>query len=90
MNRNLKPGPPAGGWNLELTKYLKFIFLLLTVVLLLASCQSVKPYQRVYLNDYNMKLGKKAIRGFGEKALTYREGSAGGGTGKSSGGCGCN
>jgi uncharacterized membrane protein len=69
---------------------MKRILLLLLSIILLASCQSVKPYQRVYLNDHFMKLGKKSVNDFGEKALSYREGSSGGGTGKSSGGCGCN
>ena len=63
---------------------------LLFVILALSSCQSVKPYQRVYLNDYFMKMGIRPVDTFGEKVQAYREGSAGGGTGKDSGGCGCN
>ncbi|MCU0371164.1 MAG: DUF4266 domain-containing protein [Bacteroidales bacterium] len=73
-----------------MTRYLTLILTFLLTLMLLSSCQSVKPYQRVYLNDHFMKMGKKPVDGFGEKALTYREGSSGGGTGKSSGGCGCN
>ncbi len=60
------------------------------LLIMLGSCQSVKPYQRVYLNDHFMQLGKKPIDGFSEKAMAYREGSSGGGAGKDSGGCGCN
>jgi len=69
---------------------LPLILLLLLATLMLSSCQSVKPYQRVYLNDYFMKMSKRSIDTFGEKVQAYREGSAGGGTGKDSGGCGCN
>jgi hypothetical protein len=72
--------------------YKVFSYLLITMisVLLLSSCQSVKPYQRVYLDDHFMKMGPKPVHSFGEKVMAYREGSAGGGTGKDSGGCGCN
>jgi hypothetical protein len=66
----------------------KVIALLLFVVM--ASCRTVKPYQRAYLNDSNMQLGKNGIEKFDENAQTYREGSSGGGNGKGSGGCGCN
>jgi hypothetical protein len=57
---------------------------------LLSSCVAVKPYQRVYLNDKHMQLGKPDIAAFDESAQTYREGASGGGNGKASGGCGCN
>ena len=71
-------------------KYLKLLLILFLAVFVLSSCQSVKPYQRVYLNDYFMKMGIRPIDKFGEKVQAYREGSSGGGTGKDSGGCGCN
>lgn len=57
---------------------------------LLSGCQVVKPYQRVYLNDHEMQVGPRASQRHDANALTYREGSSGGGTGKVSGGCGCN
>jgi hypothetical protein len=73
---------------------MKRILLLLSATFLLTalfySCQSVKPYQRVYLNDHFMRLSKRQVDQFGEKVHAYREGSSGGGTGKASGGCGCN
>ncbi|MDH4091900.1 MAG: DUF4266 domain-containing protein [Cyclobacteriaceae bacterium] len=56
----------------------------------LASCESVKPYQRVYLNDYEMKPGQPGSRKFEENVHAYREGASGGGSSKTSGGCGCN
>jgi hypothetical protein len=62
----------------------------LAVLLFMQSCVTVKPYQRVYLNDETMQLGKTGIEKFDENVHTYREGSSGGGSGKSSGGCGCN
>ncbi|UPK71232.1 DUF4266 domain-containing protein [Chitinophaga filiformis] len=62
----------------------------LLVLLVMQSCATVKPYQRMYLNDESMQLGKRGIEKFDENVHTYREGSSGGGSGKSSGGCGCN
>ncbi|HEX6891378.1 MAG TPA: DUF4266 domain-containing protein [Chryseolinea sp.] len=56
----------------------------------LSGCESVKPYQRKYLNDYEMKPGQPGSRRFEEQVQAYREGSSGGGSSKSSGGCGCN
>lgn len=55
-----------------------------------ASCKTVKPYQRSYLNDAAMQTGKSPTEQFGEAAHNYREGASGGGSGKGSGGCGCN
>lgn len=59
-------------------------------ILLLASCQSVKPYQRAYLNDHEMQAGQKSAAQPEQNAMSYREGASGGGGGKASGGCGCN
>lgn len=56
----------------------------------LSGCASVKPYQRMYLNDENMKAGKSLIDKTDYNAESFREGASGGGTGKTSGGCGCN
>lgn len=60
------------------------------VVLTVAGCESVRPYQRVYINDYEMQPGQPGARKFDEQAQTYREAASGGGSSKSSGGCGCN
>lgn len=60
------------------------------VILLTTSCTAVKPYQRAYLEDRDMKFKLTNPERFEQDAHTYREGSAGGGMGKSSGGCGCN
>jgi hypothetical protein len=68
------------------------------VVILIASlaafafiaCETVRPYQRAFLNDYNMQLGNSGIDKFDQSVHTYKEGASGGGNGKPSGGCGCN
>jgi TorA maturation chaperone TorD len=63
---------------------------LLLFLLFLGGCTSVKPYQRVYLNDTNMRPGKSTIGKTDFSAENYREGASGGGVGRTSGGCGCN
>ena len=64
-----------------------------TVLLLSAifsmSCQTVKPYQRSYLNDAAMKMGLSKGAGVESYAQMIREGASGAG-GKNGGGCGCN
>lgn len=60
------------------------------IISMLSSCTSVKPYQRAYLEDKDMVFKQNAPEKFEQSAHTYREGAAGGGMGKSSGGCGCN
>lgn len=60
------------------------------IALVVSSCQTVKPYQRAYLNDDNMQTGKQTIEKFSGNAHTYREAASGGAKGKTSGGCGCN
>lgn len=67
-----------------------FIVLIAGITLTTLSCTTVKPYQRAYLNDAEMQAGKLDIEKFDENMQTYREGASGGGSGKSSGGCGCN
>lgn len=69
--------------------FLKWLWAL-GLVLFLASCQTVKPYQRVYLNDHEMQAGQSGAASFEESVQTYREGASGGGSSKTSGGCGCN
>jgi hypothetical protein len=69
----------------------KHIWIVVALMLVVfTSCESVRPYQRVYLNDYEMKSGRPGSRAFEEGVQAYREGSSGGGSSKTSGGCGCN
>jgi hypothetical protein len=67
-----------------------YIVTVLIVLMILAGCQTVKPYQRVFLNDYYMKMSNRSIEKTEQNVHTYREGASGGGRGKTSGGCGCN
>ena len=57
---------------------------------LLASCSSVKEYQKNKLNDGEMTLGARKIEKTEMSFQTYREGASGGNGGKTGGGCGCN
>ncbi len=56
----------------------------------MASCQSVKPYQKVYLNDEAMELKIQETAMFEIYFQTYREAASGANGGKVGGGCGCN
>jgi hypothetical protein len=55
-----------------------------------AACKTVQPYQRTYLNDYEMQLSKNAGAKFEDYVHVVREGGTVPGGVKSSGGCGCN
>jgi hypothetical protein len=66
------------------------LLLFVLIVLTGTACQSVKPYQRQFLNDYEMQAGYPGARNFEQYVQAYREGAIGGGGSKSSGGCGCN
>jgi hypothetical protein len=73
-----------------LTKKLSRLLILMVILLVVfASCQSVKPYQRAFLNDRDMQFGSQTAEGMELKAQAYREGASGAGKGKTSGGCGC-
>jgi hypothetical protein len=69
----------------------KTFFIFLTgFACLLAACKTVHPYQRTYLNDYEMQLSKNAGAKFEDYVHVVREGGTVPGGVKSSGGCGCN
>jgi hypothetical protein len=57
---------------------------------LLASCTTVKGYQKNKLNDSEMVLGTKKVQKTETSFQTYREGASGANGGKTGGGCGCN
>lgn len=71
-------------------KFLHSVVLLAIVAIITTACESVKPYQRVYLNDREMKMGQRGARTFETNVQAYRETAVGGGSKKASGGCGCN
>ena len=64
------------------------LFFLCVIVCLLASCQTVKPYQRMYLNDPDMQIGTLQGAKYEYSVQTYREGAAGAKGSSAGGGCG--
>ncbi|MBN1822210.1 MAG: DUF4266 domain-containing protein [Prolixibacteraceae bacterium] len=62
----------------------------LIVALALSSCVAVKEYEKVYVNDPDMKLMANTNERFETNFQVYREGAAGANGGKTGGGCGCN
>lgn len=62
----------------------------LFMILLLTSCATVKEYEKVYINDPDMKLAAHTNERFETNFQVYREGAAGANGGKTGGGCGCN
>ncbi len=56
----------------------------------LFSCAQVKGYERVHLNDEEMKQRVKTCAHFENYYQVIREGASGAGGGKTGGGCGCN
>jgi hypothetical protein len=67
----------------------------LSILLLVAtgafsSCQAVKEYNKMYLNDAEMGLSARKVEKTEMNYLLYREGASGANGGKTGGGCGCN
>lgn len=62
----------------------------ITTALVLASCTTVKEYQKSRLNDGEMVLGPRKIQKTEISFQSYREGASGANGGKTGGGCGCN
>jgi len=56
----------------------------------LTGCVSVAAYQKIYLNDEDMKLANKPVEAPETNFESYREGAGGANGGKVGGGCGCN
>lgn len=68
----------------------KVILIGLPLLALLSSCEVVKPYQKAYLNEEEMKLSARKLESFEVNFESYREGASGANGGKVGGGCGCN
>lgn len=62
----------------------------IAAIALLASCSSVKEYQKSKINDSEMTLSNRKVEKTELSFQSYREGSSGANAGKSGGGCGCN
>ncbi|QHS59130.1 DUF4266 domain-containing protein [Chitinophaga agri] len=60
------------------------------ITTLLASCTTVKEYQKNRLNDGEMTLGNRKVEKTELSFQSYREGASGANGAKSGGGCGCN
>lgn len=58
--------------------------------LALQSCNTVKEYDKQYINDPEMKLTAKSVERFETNYQVYREAASGANGGKTGGGCGCN
>ncbi|AXY74037.1 DUF4266 domain-containing protein [Paraflavitalea soli] len=68
----------------------KSIIALAALVIVAASCTTVKEYQKNKLNDAEMTLGNRKVEKTELNFQSYREGASGANAGKSGGGCGCN
>jgi len=66
------------------------LFLLFVLTIIFTSCVSVKPYQKMYLNDKDMELTQRKLEKYESGFQSYREGASGAESGKIGGGCGCN
>lgn len=64
--------------------------ILIFAAIVFTSCKTVKPYERIYINDPQMQMGSAAPKNFENYVHSIREGATPAGSSKSSGGCGCN
>lgn len=68
----------------------RIVFLLSLISIVLSSCTTLKPYERIYVNDPDMQMGTSSAASFEKYTQTIREGSVTADGKKGSGGCGCN
>lgn len=66
------------------------IILVLLIVVVFQSCNTVREYEKVSINDPDMKLSARTSERYETAFQIYREAAAGANGGKSGGGCGCN
>lgn len=69
---------------------MKYLIAGIVLCTVLASCTSVKEYQKNKVNDAEMALSNRKVEKTELSFQSYREGSSGANSGKSGGGCGCN
>lgn len=69
---------------------IKNIGIIMIAIVFFSSCVAVKEYEKMYLNDPDMKLSANKVSKFETTAQVYRESASGANGGKSGGGCGCN
>jgi hypothetical protein len=66
------------------------VLLAMIVVFSAISCNTVKEYDKQYINDPEMKLSARSSERFETTFQVYREAASGANGGKTGGGCGCN
>lgn len=71
-------------------KIIKKVLFLAVLLTSMASCVTVKEYQKSRINDSEMELAGRKAEKFETSFYLYREGASGANGGKSGGGCGCN
>jgi len=64
--------------------------LLIPLVIVFKSCETVREYQKNKLNDAEMVLSSRKVEKPEMNFQSYREGASGANGGKTGGGCGCN
>lgn len=64
--------------------------IIILILIILQSCNSVKEYEKEKINDPDMKLAARTSERFETNFQVYREAAAGANGGKTGGGCGCN
>ena len=69
---------------------MKKLFVITAIVVSTVSCNSVKEYDKQYINDPEMKLSARSSERFETTFQVYREAASGANGGKTGGGCGCN
>ncbi len=69
---------------------LKATGLFVAIFFIAQGCVTVEAYQKIYLNDEDMKLVARKVEMFETNFQSYREGASGANGGKTGGGCGCN
>ena len=69
---------------------IKKIIVSILIMSCFSSCMVVKEYEKINLNDPDMKLSSTLVKRFETNFQVYREGASGANGGKTGGGCGCN
>ena len=69
---------------------MKKVVVIMLVLVGVTSCNSVKEYDKQYINDPEMKLSARTSERYETTFQVYREAASGANGGKTGGGCGCN
>jgi hypothetical protein len=69
---------------------MKKVVVIMLILVGVTSCNSVKEYDKQYINDPDMKLSARTSERYETTFQVYREAASGANGGKTGGGCGCN